>query len=362
MTASRSITFSFDSNRLSSNASSVPMFSFTSAAFRQKSFPPHLKFCQAFLENFLQTFSDARRLLWLSPRPDSAPDYDRTVKSKMDFATISRNVQGRVYRDFSAFKADVDLVWQNYIDYIAPDSEAARKCQHWRFEFDTLWTLHTGIRDPEAAVRLLKASDEVRRLLEEDLREGGPGMEIFAPLLDRPRILVGSGHGSRSVHSERPPERSRGERWSFRLPPPEVLNRPMTIEERYDLAMTVDNLPIELLGEVVEILVRAKGIKRDEGIDIAFRDLETTTLRTLEACVKDAKAREVDVKKKRMNESQLVSAEQKLEALQIEKGKIEKRLRDKHPEAPSGDATSDAHTSDDGTVASSGNDGEESSE
>jgi hypothetical protein len=361
-TTTRSLTFSFDLTRQRSALDVVPEFSFTCAALRQKSFPPYLRFCQVFLDSFLKARADVYRFLWSPLRADVAPDYGRAIKTKLDFSTISRNIQNRIYPDLAAFKSDVDLVWQNYIDYAAPDSESARHCIQWQSEFNELWELHAAIRDPNAALQLLRAADDTRRIMEEELCDGAPGMDVFAALPERPRqSQVVPGHIPRALHSERPHEKHRNERYSFRLPSPELLNQPMTIEERYDLAMALDNLPIELLGEVVEILVRAKKIRPDEPIDLSFSELETSTLRMIQACVKYAKDKEPEAKKKRSNDSSTVTAEQKIRVLQAEKRKIDMRLREKRPAEPSGDGTSDGTTSEEGTGTSSGTDDEGSS-
>jgi hypothetical protein len=136
----------------------------------------------------------------------------------------------------------------------------------------------------------------------------------------------------------------------------------MTVDERYDLAMAVDTLPVELLAEVIEILVRERKIKSDERIFVTFRELDPATLRMSEACVKNMKEKETHVKRMRASGTQAATVEQRQAALVQAKRRIETRLKEKHPTAPSGDGTGDTNTSDDGTGTSSRSDDDRSSD
>jgi hypothetical protein len=177
--------------------------------------------------------------------------------------------------------------------------------------------------------------------------ERAPAMAAFRTPQERLHTHPAAAHAARAPPAERRP--------------PEEPGRPMTIDERYDLAVAIDNLPEELLDGVVEVLARARKIKAGEAIRVSFRDLEDATLRAIEDCVKRAKLREPDVKRMRMSESAIGTPEQKQKFLDDEIARTRARLRDKRPNGTSGDVTSETYTTDDGSGSTAGSDDEASS-
>jgi hypothetical protein len=333
------------------------MFRFTCSATKQKSLPAHLKLCQQVLD-FLKSRPDSRYFFNQLSRQDIQPDYHQTIKHPMDFTMISRKILDASYPDLASFKSDVDLVWQNCLAYHDAGSDTARRCIQLQMEFDEQWELHSKIRDPAAAHRLIRTADQIKFLVEDELSDRAIGMALFRTPQDRPHTRPDTGLRPSRVEKR---DRHRPERVSFALPSEEELNRPMTIEERYDLAVAIDTLPEQLLHGVVDILVTAKKIKSHESMTISFRDLENSTLRRLEACVKEAKTKEADVRQMLARAAPMVTPDEKQRYLDDLASKIRARLKEKHAGEPSEDVTSETYTTDEGSGSTAGSDDEGSS-
>jgi hypothetical protein len=154
-------------------------------------------------------------------------------------------------------------------------------------------------------------------------------------------------------------EKDRDDKPTFTPPPDDLLNTPLTTNERYDLAVAIDTLPPELLGEVIEILSKALDFRRDQEFDIPFSSLDTPTLRTIEAYVKHAKEQEQIVR--RMFQNETIPAEKQLEILEEELQRIKKRLNEKHPQTSASEFTSENDSLDDTSGATTGSESESTS-
>jgi hypothetical protein len=122
------------------------------------------------------------------------------------------------------------------------------------------------------------------------------------------------------------------------------------------LAVAIDTLPPELLGEVIEILSKALDFRRDQEFDIPFSSLDTATLRTIEAYVKHAKDQEPIVR--RMFQNETIAAEKQLEVLEEELQRIKKRLNEKHPQTSASEFTSENDSLDETSGGRTGSESE----
>jgi hypothetical protein len=67
---------------------------------------------------------------------------------------VTRKFLDRAYADLLAFKADVNLAWQNCLDSNDSDSDAARRCLQLQAEFDETTGLLGRISDVDFLARL----------------------------------------------------------------------------------------------------------------------------------------------------------------------------------------------------------------
>jgi hypothetical protein len=62
-------------------------------------------------------------------------EYRRQIRTPMDLTTIKQNLQNNRYRSMNAFKADVELVWVNAIQFNGEDSFFACLAREGRLLF-----------------------------------------------------------------------------------------------------------------------------------------------------------------------------------------------------------------------------------
>jgi hypothetical protein len=65
-------------------------------------------------------------------------EYRRQIRSPMDLTTIKQNLQNNRYRSMNAFKADVELVWMNAIQFNGDESFFACLAREGRLLFEKL--------------------------------------------------------------------------------------------------------------------------------------------------------------------------------------------------------------------------------
>jgi hypothetical protein len=53
----------------------------------------------------------------VDPVSSHCPDYFKVISRPMDLGTVRDNLEANRYNSVSAWKADVDLVWRNSIEY-----------------------------------------------------------------------------------------------------------------------------------------------------------------------------------------------------------------------------------------------------
>jgi hypothetical protein len=335
------------------------MFSFTCSALKRSSLPASLQFCQTFLQSFLKTNPEAEELF--GQVDVDRPDYLNVIKHPMDFATIGRKIIDSEYRDLPAFKADIDLVWSNSRVYDPPDSLQGRASVRLHSLLDSLWDIHVSAGDPDAARRLL---DEARRAqwIADALEvcDANPGMAAFDMPSVRPPPPPAQA-APRALGKAAKPERVRPRHKDDPgVPRPKDYALPMCIRERYDLAVALNTLPVELLWDIVKILKEAK-VNFAEPVSIPITSLDAGLLRRIEAVTNDIKKKDVAVRAMRQMGRVPISAGERIELLEREKKVIEAKLRQKHPDAKSGEVTSDSetegsstHSSSDGDLSDSG--------
>jgi bromodomain-containing factor 1 len=351
------LVFTFSSESFRRHNTQLPRVTFTCTALAKNTLPPYLRFCLKFLE-YLKDRPDSHPFHFPVPNdPIIAPEYHNIIKYPMDFSTIARKIYDEQYPDILAFKADVDLIWANCATYNRIGSELRRIGFLIKGDFDELWNLHTSITDGEVALRSVESIVAAHRLCDEDLSLANPSMQLFRvpeyiklkkPTVERIQHFVAK-------------ERDKDGKPSYTAPTDDLLNQPLTTKERYELAVAINTLPPELLGEVIEILSKALGLRKDQEFEIPFSSLDTATFRTIEAYVKHAKDKEPIVR--RMYQHDTIAAEKQLEILQAELDRIRKALSEKHPQHSGSEFTSEGDTTDGfgGTDSGSGGESEESS-
>ena len=318
----------------------VPPVTFTCQALASDTLAPHLKLCSKFL-SYLQNRRDT--LAFHYPVPESTPEYYKIIKHPMDFSTVGRKIFDQEYGDMEAFKRDVDLIWSNCITYNQVNSPLGRKALQLKSAFDELWDLHISIDDIQEPMDCIELMNEASRITHDEFNPSHTSMQIFRM---PPHLKIKPAQpdrASRPIKSER--DHDDGSFLNYPLPSESQLNNPMTTKEKYELAVAIDTMPPELLGEVIELLSKATEIKRDADTNIPFSALDNPTLRTIEAYVKHAKEKEQAVR--RMFQSETIPAEKQVETLKAEVERVDDLLKQKKALISSSEFTSENETTDD---------------
>ena len=332
----------------------VPRISFTCSALARSDLPPFLGFCLTFLE-YLRAKPQAKWFLEPVPNdPAIAPQYYDIIKHPMDVKTLTMNVYAEKYASLKEFKADFDLIWSNCEAYNGTDSEVGRAGAELRDEMNTIWNVHTKLENREDGLRIIYTASALQKLCKTDFVEivqKEPAMFLYPKHLRTKKPTI-----EKRVRIDR----EKDDRPKFVPPSEDLMKEPMTTKEKYNLALDIDMMPPELLGEVINILAAAWPFKKDEldkPIEIPFNQLENETLRTIEAYVKSAKDKEQNVR--RMYQSETIPAEEQLKKLSEEQNRIDERLKEKRPQMASSSLTSENETgkeSGDSTMSSSATD------
>jgi hypothetical protein len=83
----------------------------------------------------------------------------------------------------------------------------------------------------------------------------------------------------------------------------EMMQKKMTNTEMYNMASRINNLPLELLGEIIKITMENKQLNPNETHDIPFTSFDNSILRTIEAYLNEAEKRVKMVKKMHMKDT-----------------------------------------------------------
>lgn len=71
----------------------------------------------------------------IDPKLDHCPDYFTIIKNPMDLLTVQNKLQNNLYSKFSEFCSDIDLIWQNAIEYNGKDSIISSLAQQMKIWF-----------------------------------------------------------------------------------------------------------------------------------------------------------------------------------------------------------------------------------
>lgn len=356
---SNKLVFVFNRTNFKRKTKDIPSVSFTCAAMTKTELPRHLKFCLKFLD-FMRRRPKAH--WFLEPVPDNeaiAPNYYKLIKYPMDFQTLTKNVYEQKYEDLASFKRDFDLIWSNCETYNRYDSEVGKAGAEMKSEGNMLWDVHTRLANDDTGFGIVSEMEQALQLCRVSVDMKRDDMEMWK----FPRHLK-----PKKVHLERREgkvartlDRDRDERPTYSPPSEDLMKQPMNTKEKYDMAVDLNTLPPELLGEVVDILAKSCNFKKEEITDvleIPMNSLDNTVLRTIQAYIKSAKDKESAVR--RMYQNDTISAEEQLKRLQEELDRINARIREKKPEHGSSTSENDTDdstaTSDTGSSASSSDD------
>lgn len=358
--------FVFDKKNYEKRSHKVPQVKFTCQALASGALSPHLKLCSKFL-SFLQNRKDTLDFRYPVPDdPINIPDYYKIIKHPMDFSTVGRKIFDQQYTDMDSFKVDIDLIWQNCITYNGCNSILGRRALRLKSLFDEKWNLNASIiKNIDLSNESIELMQQTLQISSEEFNPSNPSMQMFRmPPYIKQKITQFD-----RVSKQAKPDKDREDRNTYSIPPENVLNQPMTTKDKYKLAVDIDTLPPELLGEVIEILSKAVDLKRDQETDIPFSTLDNSTLRTIEAYVKHAKDKESSVR--RMYQNETISAEKQLEILKQEQQRVISLLEKKKSlrssttseftsENETEDTSGDSETSGDSSASTSGDSGTES--
>lgn len=298
--------FCFDRERWRDAKKDIPPISFTCTALFKQSLPPHLRYCDVFLDYLEKNPKAAPFLLPVS----SPPEYHDVVKHPMDISTIRKKILASQYADLDAFKGDVDLMWDNCVIFNGTDSPIGRDAQKLKDYFDFLWR-HVTIKDVvyagQFADNLERGQNGVEEAYNLALRfYQFPDRPLIPPLekITRPVVV----------------EKREVDKWVYPMPSDEELRKQMSFEEKHNMAKTICLFPPELLGEVITLLQKEKNFSKDAHINIPFSEISNSTLRHIQAYIREAKKAEGLVKKMHQKETrpaseQLIFLEKLLEEL-----------------------------------------------
>jgi antibiotic biosynthesis monooxygenase (ABM) superfamily enzyme len=63
-------------------------------------------------------------------------DYFKVIKNPMDFGTVKQNLKNHIYTCIEEFLHDVQLVFNNCLQYNGPDSQVSEFCRNVQAEYE----------------------------------------------------------------------------------------------------------------------------------------------------------------------------------------------------------------------------------
>jgi hypothetical protein len=85
-------------------------------------------------------------------------EYRRQIRTPMDLTTIKQNLQNNRYRSMNAFRADVELVWVNSIQFNGEDSFFACLAREGRLLFEKSMAKLCRSREEKWLRKVIKVS------------------------------------------------------------------------------------------------------------------------------------------------------------------------------------------------------------
>lgn len=332
--------FVFDPRKYRQLRTSVPPLKFTCSALAKDSLPPKLRYCYQFYE-YLYNYKcgkDDTAIFRLPVSDEQAANYSKVIKNPIDLSTIRKKILSSRYTSKDEFKSDVDLMWDNCITYNGQDSEIGLLAARIRMDFDNVWAIHNAIKEPEEPKEALKLLEETQQLFKE-ARESIKSTYAFPEL-----IQVKSEHPIKQKTShERAPQ-------VIEQPTEEEMKSPMSTDEKYALAKAIDLMPIELLGQVINILKDHPWFKSDEEVKIPFSEIDNAMLRRIEKYVKANADKENQV---RRMYPEKVPAQDQIKYIQAQLDIVTELISHKTVVGESSSAASEGSESDSGESSSS---------
>jgi hypothetical protein len=140
----------------------------------------------------------------VDPDFDNCPDYLEVIDRPMDLGTVLHKLDSNSYDTFREFCADVQLIWQNAIDYNGPDTLFAYFAFQFRVWFEELIA---GMSDDEVQDWVTRVSD-----LQQRISSLGEFSKLNA-------MTVAPDSNSRQVAGKRPPCQKRPALYQYSLEP-----------------------------------------------------------------------------------------------------------------------------------------------
>ncbi|CAE6473133.1 unnamed protein product [Rhizoctonia solani] len=142
----------------------------------------------------LKSLPEAHAFLKPVTRSD-APDYHLVIKHPMDLATMSKKVRTKQYRNKAEFISDLNLIWDNCLNYNAHPTHPLRRCANTLRKRTAI--LSEIIQDPadrSAPLTLRKMPQLRRRSVVDDSDDEYHSSSGGKPI-NKPRMLNGNMNG-----------------------------------------------------------------------------------------------------------------------------------------------------------------------
>lgn len=333
--------FVFDRVAFRKKRSKRPSINFTCSELAKHTLPPYLQLCLKFLD-FLLSKKDSEPFRYPVQR-DVAENYYEIIKHPMDLTSCLDKIKQRQYPNLESFKKDIDLIWENCATYNGRNSPLAIQGYYLKGVFDDAWSLHTRLKDEKSALMLVDQMIVAQKLTD-DL---GNNQLVMLKGAVHPRFKDKKVQNDRSRLYKS--DRERDVQPQYEPPSEQSLKTQMTTTEKYELAVMIDTLPLELLGKVLELIQKACPFNKETHNDIPFTSLDNKVLREIQAYVKNANERAPTVRRYYISES--IPAEKQLEILNEELNKIQMRMMEKNPNTSSSGSASETDTTSDSDMS-----------
>jgi len=290
----------FDPERYRQLRLSVPPLKFTCSEITLESLPEYLKLCYMFLEilfKFAKEDDCTSFLNYKDHRDLSSESKSFIIKNPMDFSILKDKIISSSYNNIYGFKRDVDLIWDNAFQLFKKSDKEYNEAFQLKNRFNDLWDRHITIKDPKTLAECLTKLNDGVPLLDNGLLSLKKLFEFPDP--ERRTISKPQKQQIKDVKTTGP---------TYLAPTSEQMNQIMTHTEKYTLAQKINKLPIELLGEVINILEK-EGYLKGEKITIQFSDIPNAILRKIEFYVISAEEKEKSVRS--MYSEQIPATEQR---------------------------------------------------
>lgn len=266
----------------------------------------HLLRCGDLLKEMKKLPASIYFLEPVDPIKLNIPDYLTLITNPMDFRTIASKLSGGEYEGPTNFAEDVRLVFKNAITYNqAPDNPVHMAAREMSVKFEEKFkalsqsvSSKQSVSAAELAAFTSRSNRPAQAAKPKSKSSGGSRKSSGGAVRAGAALLPPDGSMIQMEEMQRKMMEMTNEIMSLRqqvgiqepLGKPTAAQKALTYNEKKTLIEAINNLPEQYMERIVQIVQEAQpvGAVEDEEVEVPLDELDTATLRKLQAVVDEA--------------------------------------------------------------------------